>query len=266
MQHAAIHGLIVDMDGVLYRGGTALPGLVEFIALLRARQLPFVIVTNNATSTPDAVVAKLAEMGATISVQEVLTSAQATANWLKGKLPPGAPVYVIGEEGLRAALTEAGFALASSAQDARAVVVGMDRKVTWERMAEAALAIEAGAMFIGTNPDPSFPVERGLVPGNGAILAALKATTDVEPKIIGKPEVPLFQQAAERIGVRAADIMVLGDRLSTDISGGQRAGMQTGLMLTGVTDRKELAASSVRPDSIFKDLYEVMAEIREQGH
>lgn len=264
MQESAIHGLIVDMDGVLYRGGTALPGMVEFISLLRAHQLPFIIVTNNATSSPDAVVRKLAEMGASISPQEVLNSAQATAHWLTGQLPPGAAIYVIGEEGLRSALTEAGFRLVPGAPEARAVVVGMDRKVTWETMAEAALAIEAGAMFVGTNPDPSFPIERGLVPGNGAILAALQATTDVEPKIIGKPETPLFHQAAERIGVHAARIMVLGDRLSTDILGGQRAGMQTGLLLTGVTDREKLEASAIRPDRVFEDLPEVMQALQER--
>lgn len=263
MKRAAIRGWIIDMDGVLYRGGTPLPGMVDFIPLLRARGLSFLIVTNNATATPDAVVRKLAGMGASISPQEVLSSALATANWLKGELDSGAAIYVIGEEGLRAALTEAGFRLAGVADDASAVVVGMDRKVTWEKMAEAALAIEAGAMFVGTNPDPSFPIERGLVPGNGAILAALQATTDVAPKIIGKPEVPLFQQAAERIGVQPPHIMVLGDRLSTDILGGQRAGMQTGLMLTGVTDRETLKASGIQPDRVFSDLFHVMKEIRE---
>jgi 4-nitrophenyl phosphatase len=263
MKRAAIQGWIIDMDGVLYRGGTALPGMVEFITLLRAKSLPFVIVTNNATSTPEAVVQKLAGMGGSISPQEVLSSALATATWLKGELPSGAAIYVIGEEGLRAALSEAGFRLASAADGARAVVVGMDRKVTWEKMAEGALAIGAGAMFVGTNPDPSFPVERGLVPGNGAILAALQATTDVAPKVIGKPEVPLFLQAAERIGLEPAHIMVLGDRLSTDILGGQRAGMQTALMLTGVTDRETLEASSIHPDRVYRDLQHLMKDIWE---
>jgi 4-nitrophenyl phosphatase len=114
---------------------------------------------------------------------------------------------------------------------------------------------------VGTNPDPSFPIERGLVPGNGAILAALEATTEVEPRIIGKPEVPLFQQAAARLGAEAAKILVLGDRLETDILGGKRAGMQTGLLLTGVTDRDLLSASPIQPDHVYEDLFDVIGEL-----
>lgn len=256
-----VDALIIDMDGVLYRGGTALPGLQAFITILRDRSLPFVIVTNNATSSPGRVVEKLAAMGGEIHSGEVLTSALATAEWLRGKLAPGAPVLMIGMEGLNAALTGAGFALTSSAEEAQAVVVGMDRELTWEKMAEAALAIARGALFVGTNPDPSFPIERGLVPGNGATLAALEATTLVEPQIIGKPELPLFRQAAEKVGVDPSKILVLGDRLETDILGGQRAGMRTGLLLTGVTDRNLLAASPIQPDRIYADLFDVIADL-----
>jgi 4-nitrophenyl phosphatase len=130
----------------------------------------------------------------------------------------------------------------------------MDRQMKWEHLAEAALAIQEGALFLGTNPDVTFPVERGLVPGNGALLAALEAATGVKALIIGKPEPHLYLQAIAYLQTEPKRSLAVGDRLETDILGGQRVGMMTALILTGVTQRPELASSSIQPDYVFDDL------------
>lgn len=250
-----VRGLIVDMDGVLWRGRQPLAGVIELFAWIRQRGFGCVLVTNNATASPDEVIQRLDEMGVPIQAEEVLTSAQATAQYLAGRLEAGSNLYAIGEAGLRQALRREGFDLLEAADHADAVVVGMDRQLTWGKLAEAALAINAGAAFVGTNPDPSFPTERGLVPGNGAILAALQAATGVDPTVIGKPEPHLFHQALTRLGVSAEQALVLGDRLSTDILGGQRAGIATALLLTGVTNVEDLDTSEIQPDFTFADLH-----------
>jgi 4-nitrophenyl phosphatase len=137
----------------------------------------------------------------------------------------------------------------------------MDRGVDWNEMAEAAYAIGHGALFIGTNIDPSFPTERGLAPGNGAILKALEATTGIAPIIVGKPEPYLFLRALDRIGTSPGDTLAVGDRLETDILGGRRAGMKTALMLTGVTSLKALEGSDIRPDYVFNHLEELIERL-----
>ena len=163
-------------------------------------------------------------------------------------------MYVIGEHTLHKTLSRAGYDIRSLSAGVRAVVVGIDRQVDWSKLTEASLAIRAGAMFVGTNPDPSFPTERGLAPGNGAILAALQTTTGVKPVIIGKPEPYLFRQALARLGTPPEATLVLGDRLETDILGGKQAGMPTGLLLTGVTRQEDLAGATIQPDYVFEDL------------
>jgi 4-nitrophenyl phosphatase len=163
-------------------------------------------------------------------------------------------VYVIGEEPLQDILKLDGFEIADSSSGAEAVVVGLDRSVGWPQMAEAAFAIQEGAAFIGTNPDKSLPIERGFAPGNGAILAALEATTGVSPVVIGKPEPHLYLQAQERLGSPVENILAVGDRLETDILGGQGVGMPTALLLTGVTSRTMLESSDIQPNYIFDNL------------
>ncbi len=262
---SGIQALVIDMDGVLWRGDQFLPGLAEFFALLRLRELPFVLVTNNATKTPAMVQEKLMRASISVSEEEILTSALATAAHLKQAHPEGRRVYAIGETGLRTALEQEGFELADQADGVFAVVVGLDRGLDWGRLTEATLAIRAGAQFIGTNPDASIPSERGLAPGNGAILAALQAATGVEPLVIGKPHAPLFEQALRRLGTPAEATLMLGDRLNTDIAGGRRAGLRTGLLLTGVTTREELEGADVQPDVVFEDLAAVMAALERNG-
>jgi 4-nitrophenyl phosphatase len=248
----SLRHVIVDMDGVLYRGSQALPGTNRFIEFLRWKDIGFILATNNSTRTPQQFVDKLAGMGVEIQVSEVLTSAQATAGYLAGIAPPATRVFVVGMEGLRSALTEAGFSLVE--EDAEFVVVGMDFEICYERLAQATLEIRAGARFVGTNPDKTFPSERGIVPGAGSILAFLEAATGVTPIVIGKPGTAMIDQALGRLDAQPACTAMLGDRLETDILAGQRAGLFTLLVLSGITTRESLSAAAIQPDLVFEDI------------
>jgi len=252
-----LQGWVIDMDGVLWRGETPLPGLREFFGLLGDRKLGFILATNNARQTAERVVAKLASFGVSIHPEQVLTSSVGAAAHLQSQLPAGSPVFAIGEQVLIEALEAAGFPVVPSAEGARAVVVGIDSELSWKKLAEAAYALENGALFLGTNPDVSFPTERGEAPGNGATLAALTATTGRQPMVFGKPEPHLFRQAIARLGTRPERTASLGDRLETDILGGSRAGLRTILVLTGVTSRSDLAGAEVQPDWVYEDLVEL---------
>lgn len=254
-----IRHLLIDMDGVMYRGMTAIPGAREFLAFCRERGIPFLLFTNNSSLTPQEYAAKLAGMEICVAPEEVFTSSAATAMHLEKVLPLGARVYVIGESGVREALRAAGYVVADGRDDVAAVVVGWDRHLTYQKLKQATLAIRAGAHFIGTNPDKTYPAEEGLVPGNGAILAAIEAATDVAPFIVGKPELPIFRMALDRLGADAAHTAIIGDRPETDILGGQRAGLMTILVLTGVAGERELAASGLAPDWVFADLTALQA-------
>jgi 4-nitrophenyl phosphatase len=249
-----ITALVIDMDGVLWRGDDPLPGLVAFFELLRERPIAFRLATNNASKSPGQYVDKFASMGVEIAPDEILTSAGVTAQHIAA-VAPGASVYAIGD-GLRQAVLDYGLHL-SNGEQADFVAVGWDPKLTYTELSEATLLIRAGARFIGTNPDRTWPSERGLLPGNGAILACLQAATDVEPFIIGKPERAIFDAALAAIGAEPAHTAMLGDRLETDILGAQNAGLPTILVLTGVSDEAGLAASSVKPDWIFDDIQEL---------
>jgi 4-nitrophenyl phosphatase len=253
--------MIVDLDGVLWRGQTALPGVPEFFELLRQRSTPLILATNNSTISPQAIQDKLRGMGAKVRLEEVITSAEASALWLAERMEQGSAVYAIGEAGLHAALGEAGFTLAKTADGVGAVVVGMNRQATWTDVSEAVFAIHAGALFVGTNPDATFPSERGLAPGAGTLLAAIQTATGVEPTIIGKPEPHLFQQALARLGSSPENTLALGDRLETDILGAQRAGIRTVLVLTGVTQRKDLKGSPIQPDWVFDGLPQIVRSL-----
>jgi 4-nitrophenyl phosphatase len=256
-----VRHLIVDMDGVLWHGSEGLPGLTMFFDFLRERGVDFTLATNNASKRPEQYVEKLASLGVEMPIDRIFTSAQATAAYLADVASPGAPVYVVGMDGIREALAEQGFELVD--EGARYVVVGWTVDLTWQTLAAATLQIRAGAEFIGTNPDPTFPSEAGLVPGNGASLAALEAATGVEPQVVGKPSPWLFRQAMDRMGAKPETTAMVGDRLTTDIVGGINAGIMTILLLSGVTSEAELARSSIRPDLVYDDLEALMTAWKE---
>ncbi len=253
-----IRAAILDMDGVLWRGEQVLPGVAEFFAFLQQRHIPFLLATNNSTRTVTSYVARLRKAGVPAQPQHVITSAVATADYVQRHYPTETPVYIIGQEGIRQALAEHGFR--EDPENARLVVVGMDFHVTYAKLKTATLRIRAGADFIGTNGDRTFPIPEGLAPGNGSILAALQAATDVEPLIIGKPQKPMFEMALARLNTAPEHTLMIGDRLETDIVGAQNAGIRTALVLTGITTPEHARAASPQPDGVFASLAALHAD------
>jgi 4-nitrophenyl phosphatase len=253
----ALHNLrylLIDMDGVLWRGEQPMPGLADFFGFLREHQIKFTMVTNNASRTSEYYVKRLAGYGVEIVADEVITSAQATASYLAQQSEPGTPVYYIGEDGLGRALCESEFTLVDDNTTPKYVVVGWDRELTYAKLAQATVYIFDGATFVATNPDRTWPSERGQLPGAGAILAALQAATGVEPIIIGKPSPLSLEMAMRRMGATAPATAMLGDRLETDILGGINAGVTTVLVLSGITSLDDLATSAIQPDLVFDDI------------
>jgi 4-nitrophenyl phosphatase len=248
----AIRCFLLDVDGVLYRGDTPIPGAPEFIAHLQNRSIPYALITNNAMATPEQYEEKFARMGMNIPASAIFTSGKATAQYLLKLRPAGASVFAIGMAGLLEPLGAAGFW--SDEVNPEYVCVGLDRSLSYEKLARACRAIRAGAVFVGTNPDRTLPTEEGLVPGNGSILAALVACTDVQPIIIGKPEPTMLYLAMETLGVSPEETAVIGDRLDTDILAGQRASITTILVLTGVSTEDEARGAEIPPDVIVPDL------------
>jgi 4-nitrophenyl phosphatase len=257
-----IHHWLIDMDGVLYHGNQRMPGAAEFIAALQGGKVSFLLVTNNSTLTPEEYVAKVAGMGIEVKPGDVLTSSIATAEYLSRIAPPGAPVQMIGEDGLRTALLDKGFELVDRGGDY--VVVGMNRQLTFDMLGRANLAIRAGAKFIGTNPDLTLPVEEGQILGNGAILVALEAASGVKPFIIGKPQISLLQIGMERLGVTKQNTAILGDRVETDILGGQNADLITVMVLSGVSTREDLNHLGLHPDFVFENVSKLVEAWQER--
>lgn len=255
-----IENLIVDMDGVLWRGQTPMPGIKRFFEVLRRLDLGFVLATNNATKVASQYQEKLGGFGVDVPEECILTSAEATAGHLQGRYPAGTAAYVVGEDGLRSAMRSHGFDLLSAdgfvAQDAHAdlVVVGFTRHACYEQLASAAHLINRGARFFGTNPDETFPSEIGPLPGAGSLQAFIRAATGQAPTIIGKPERPIFAEAVARLGNRPQVTAMVGDRLETDIAGAKRAGLHTILLLSGITQRGDLSDCDIHPDLVFDDI------------
>jgi len=256
MELANVRYLLIDLDGVLYRGQTPLPGAPELFAFLRQYGIEYLLVTNNSTLTREAFVERLAGFGINVTANKIMTSAVATAAYLRTLVPPGTKVNIVGEPGLVQELQRSGFVIAG--RDADVVVAGWDKTVTFEKLKVATLAIRDGAMFVGTNPDKTYPMENDIIPGAGSILAALVAASDVEPTIVGKPEPIIIQRCLEMLGASAQETAILGDRLDTDILGGQRAGIGTILVLTGISTHAEAAAWQPRPDLIVDDLPDLL--------
>ncbi|HET7035018.1 MAG TPA: HAD-IIA family hydrolase [Thermomicrobiaceae bacterium] len=250
---ASIRGWVIDMDGVLYRGQTALPHVQQFLTTLDTHDLPYILATNNSMQTPRQYVEKLARMGVSVRPERILTSALATAVWLKPRFPRGTPAYVVGMPALEEAIYGDGYFVPATAE-ARVVVSGLDLTLTYDKLKIADLALRGGAAYVATNADRTLPTEEGLLPGSGSIVAALTAASDVEPTVIGKPSTGMLEASLTELGLPASAAAMLGDRLDTDILGGNRAGMLTVMVLTGVNTLADLVASEIVPDVVVPDL------------
>ena len=251
----AYDGALFDLDGVIYLGPVAVPGAPPALALLRERGVAVGFVTNNAARTPEVVAEHLTELGIPASTADVVTSAQAGAQVLRHDLPPGTKVLVVGGVGVRHALAEAGLTGVDSAEDEPvAVLQGYGVELTWQHLIEASVAINRGARWVATNDDPTRPTDRGLVPGNGAAVAAVRMAVDVEPEIAGKPYRPLLDETVARLG--ASRPVFVGDRLDTDIRGAVNAGLDGLLVLTGSHGPVDLltAAPGFRPTHLGYDV------------
>jgi 4-nitrophenyl phosphatase len=240
------------MDGVLWRGPEPIGDLPAIFRTIALRGWKVALATNNATRSPGQFAEKLRGFGVEVEAEQVINSAQAAAEYLREQHPDGGPVYAIGEEGLLGALQRCGFHL--SEQDPLAVVVALNREMTYAHLRIANQLLLAGVPFIGTNPDRTLPTPDGPIPGSGAILAALEASSGVQPQIIGKPHPAMYRAALARLGIPAENALAVGDRLETDIAGGKAAGCPTGLVLSGVSTAEAARSSPYTPDLIAPDL------------
>ncbi len=248
----SVRGLILDMDGVLWRDNTPIGDLPVVFAEIQRHGWQVTLATNNATLSAGQYLEKLARFGVWLKSEQIVNSAQATAEYLHQKFPQGGPVFLVGEQGLALELSTQGFF--SSDQSPLAVVVGLDRTITYEKLKKAVILIRSGALFIATNPDKTLPTPEGLAPGAGTFIAAVQAATDVAPVIIGKPEPEMYRLALRRMGLQPEQTLVVGDRLETDIAGAQRLGCRTGLVLSGVSTADQAAAWQPAIDCIATDL------------
>jgi HAD superfamily hydrolase (TIGR01450 family) len=252
--HEVYDAALLDLDGVLYLGPEPVPHAAEAVAAARAAGMRTAFVTNNSSRRAAPVAAHLVELGIPATVEDVVTSGQAAARYVAGRVPPGSAVLVVGSEGLAEELAEVGLTPVRTADGAVAVVQWLEPRTAWTDLAEAAVAIEAGALWVAGNTDATYPSPRGLLPGNGALVQALVHTTAQRPVVVGKPEPELHRISVER--VQAQRPLVVGDRLDTDVLGATRAGADSLLVLTGVTRRTDLLAApeGQRPTYLSSDL------------
>ncbi|MHA0855284.1 TIGR01457 family HAD-type hydrolase [Paenibacillus sp. CMAA1364] len=255
-------GLLIDLDGTMYHGRYMIPGADALINHLKTKQIPYLFVTNNSTRTSEDVACLLNEMGIQAEAKDICTSSQATAVYIAQR-DPAARVAIVGEDGLRQALIEAGLQIVED--NPRYVVQGIDRNFTYETLSSAVRWIRDGAKYIVTNPDLLLPSDHGLIPGAGTIAAAIEAGTGVKPVIIGKPSHHLMNYAIDILKLDRTEVTVIGDNMHTDISAGVAAGCSTILVLTGITTKESLASdirlAGIEPSIVCKDLQELLQHL-----
>lgn len=243
---------LVDVDGVLTRGAHALPGAADALRMLCSRGRTLLL-TNNSTRSRRELASHLVALGFDVASDDVLPTSTLAAEYLLGAVGPSA-LWVLGEAGLRDELAAAGHSLALRPRDAQWVVVGMDRNLTYEKLNDALQALRGGALLLATNEDATFPTRDGVVPGAGAVVGALRGMGFAPEAVMGKPSRHAFEIARRALDVSADRILVVGDRLDTDVAGGNAAGMDTALVLTGVSTRLDARDGGIRPTWIAADL------------
>ncbi len=258
---------IFDMDGVLYRGKQGLPGVNEIFNALEARGRKYLLATNNSMATPNEYVTRMAKYGVAVDADHIQTSGTATRDFLERELPNGAHILVVGMPALSEQIGDGtDFVITDDPDDdVAAVVVGLDLEFTYDKLQRANAAIRKGARFVATNADPTLPVENGVMPGAGSVIAAIATATGKQPTVVGKPETLMMTTAVAQLGTHAGKTIMVGDRLDTDILAAQRAGLTTALVLTGVTSRDDLAGNEIVPDYVFTDLPAMTRELIGNG-
>jgi NagD protein len=258
MPEREIRSWLMDMDGVLVREDQAIPGADVFLARLREHGTPFLVLTNNSIYTRRDLVARLAASGLEVPEEAIWTSALATARFLEDQRPGGS-AFVIGEAGLTTALHTSGYTLSENAPDY--VVLGETRTYSFERITRAIRLISAGARFIATNPDATGPSTAGPVPATGSVAALISRATGVAPYFVGKPNPLMMRSALNAIDAHSETAAMIGDRMDTDIVSGLEAGMETILVLSGVTTREDAQRYPYRASQVVESVADLTAEL-----
>jgi len=246
-------GYLIDLDGTMYKGKERIEAAVQFVQQLRKKDIPFLFVTNNSSRSRNHIAKKLNDFEIPATEHEVYTTSIATAQYIYEQ-NQDATIYMIGEEGLQNAFIEKGFRFVDEQPDY--VVMGIDRQITYEKLAKACLNVRNGSTFISTNRDIALPTERGLLPGNGSLTAVVSVSTQVDPIFIGKPERIIMEQAIEALGIDRSEVIMVGDYYDTDIMAGMNANIDTLLVHTGVTTKDHLKKYKDQPTYTVDSLEE----------
>ncbi|KRV47748.1 HAD family hydrolase [Wenjunlia vitaminophila] len=253
-----IESWLTDMDGVLIHEGVPIPGAAEFVKRLRASGKPFLVLTNNSMYTPRDLHARLNRMGLEVPVEAIWTSALATARFLDGQRP-GGTAYVIGEAGLTTALHDIGYVLTDTDPDY--VVLGETRTYSFEALTKAIRLISRGARFIATNPDETGPSVEGALPATGSVAALITKATGRAPYFVGKPNPLMMREGLNKIQGHSESSAMIGDRMDTDVLAGMEAGMETVLVLTGVTQPEDVESYPYRPSRVCASIADLLDAI-----
>ena len=251
--------VFADLDGVVYEGGKAIAHAIESLVALKSEGFPLAYVTNNSSRKPQTIADQISAYGIEVSPDEVVSSGQTGVELLATLVAPGSKVLVVGGEGLRTYTEQAGFQLVEdSTHKPDAVIQGFSPDVGWKHLSEAAFSIQNGAKWVATNSDWTIPQERGIAPGNGTLVSAVHTAVGQLPMVAGKPEVAIFETAKRRLNVTRP--LFVGDRIDTDILGANRAGIDSVLVLTGISQPKELLATKEdsHPTYVIQDLRELL--------
>lgn len=256
-----IKALILDMDGVLWRGTEPLGDLPTIFDRIKASGYLVQFVTNNATKTVNEYVAKLAGFGVHVSADQILSAAEATGIFLQRRFPSKSNVYVVGQPSLKDTIIKYDMQIVDENElDVKVVVASLDYDLTYKKLKHASLLIQTGCYFVGTNPDRTLPTPEGFIPGSGTVIEALEIASGEKAKFIGKPEPLLYQLALTRLETEPQDTLAVGDRLETDIAGAQAAGIHTALVLSGASSEEQAHNYLPKPEIIAENFEELIGQ------